>query len=371
MIRVLMVLGGPMRYGGTEFFLMNYYRHIDRNIVQFDFACQGNESGVFDDEIIEMGGKIFHLPYKSKHPVKFTSELKKIMIDNNYRIVHSQMDAMGCWPLAMAKSIGIPMRIAHSHNTQCQTNNPVKKIINGFAKIFTRKCATDHFACGYDAGVFLFGKKMMEQNKVLLIHNAIELNKYAFSTEKRDRFRREFGIGKEIVIGHVGQFREQKNHKKIVEIFAEIAKTDCNVKLMLVGDGPLMSDIQTMVEKNNLQNKVVFTGSRNDVHDILNAFDVFLFPSLFEGLSVVAIEAQANGLPMVISDTISDETIITDTVIKVELVDDAYVWKETIYKALEFGRNNTSEKLKKAGYDIISEAGKLEERYVNGLKNFC
>ncbi len=365
-LRVLMVLGGPMSYGGTEFFLMNYYRNINRDRVQFDFACQGDGPGVFDDEITEMGGKIFYLPYKTKHPFKYTSKLKKIMIENNYKAVHSQMDAMGCWPLAVAKSAGITMRIAHSHNTKCQTKNPVKKIMNNFAKIFTRKLATHHFACGYDAGVFLFGRKMMEQHKVQIIHNAIELNKYAFSMKKRERLRRKFGIGKEIVIGHVGQFREQKNHKKIIEIFTYITKTDSNIKLMLVGDGSLKSEIERIAEENNLKEKIIFTGARNDVSDLLNVFDVFLFPSLFEGLSVVAVEVQANGLPMVISDTIADETIITDTIIKVGLEKDASVWKEAVYKSLKFGRKDEMDKLIEAGYDIMTEASRLEEKYVNG-----
>ena len=369
MLRVLMILGGPMYYGGTELFLMNYYRHINRNEIQFDFVCPGDEHGVFDDEITKMGGRIFHVPHKLKHPVKYTLGLKKIILDNGYKIIHSQMNAMGCWPLAIAKSVGVPMRIAHSHSTKHQTSNSVKFILNDIAKLLLRKYATDYYACGYDAGVFLFGKKLMVQNKVQIIHNAIELDKYAYSDSKRNKIRKEFGIKDEIVIGHVGQFHEWKNHKKIIEIFTEIAKADSNVKLMLVGDGPLKSDIQTMAKKNNIRDKVIFTGSRDDVSDILNAFDVFLFPSLFEGLGIVAIESQANGLPTVVSDAVPDEALITDIVIKEALESDACIWKDTLYKALKAGRKNENEKLIEAGYDIVTEAIKLEERYVKSQKN--
>lgn len=369
MTKVIMILGRSMLYGGTEAFIMNYYRHIDHNKIQIDFIYQGDDDGVYDKELLDNGSKIYHVPFKSKSPIRFSKNVKRILKEGNYQVIHSQMDAMGCWPLAIAKGVGVPMRIAHSHNTKHQTNNPVKLILNNIAKIFLKKYATDYYACGYDAGVFMFGQKSTDQNKVQIIHNAIELDRYAYSDLKRDKIRKEFGIGDEKVIGHVGQFREQKNHKKIIEIFIEIVKTDNNVKLMLVGDGELKSNIQKMVEENNIRDKVIFTGARNDVSDILNAFDVFLFPSLFEGLPVVAIEVQANGLPIVVSDTISDEVLITDIVVKEALESNACIWKNTIYKALKSGRKDEKDKLIKAGYDIVTEAGKLEERYVNNLKS--
>ena len=368
-VRVVYILSNAMFRGGIEAFIMNYYRHINHDKIQMDFIYQGDIDGVYDKELLENGSVIHHVPYKAQHPIKFSREVKRILKKGNYQVIHSQMDAMGCWPLAIAKSVGVPMRIAHSHNTKHQTNNPIKLMLNDIAKLLLRKYATDYYACGYDAGVFMFGNTLTKQNKIQIIHNAIELDKYAYSDLKRAKMREEFRLKNEIVIGHVGQFREQKNHKKIIEIFTEIAKADSNVKLMLVGDGPLKSDIQTMVEKNNIRDKVIFAGSRDDVSDILNVFDVFLFPSLFEGLPVVAVEAQANGLPMVISDVISDETIITDNVIKEKLEADACVWKDAIYNALKSCRKDERDKLIKAGYDIVTEAIKLEERYVKSQKN--
>lgn len=367
-IKVIYILSNAMYMGGTEAFIMNYYKYIDHEKIQIDFIYQGYEDGVYDKVLLDNGSRIYHVPFKSRHPIRFSSEVKRILKEGKYQVIHSQMDAMGCWPLAIAKSIGVPMRIAHSHNTKHQTNNPIKLFLNDTAKIFLRKYATDYYACGYDAGVFMFGKKLMAQNKVQIIHNAIELDKYAFSRPERDKIRSEFGIKNEYVIGHVGQFREQKNHKKIIEIFSEIVKTDSNVKLMLVGDGPLKSDIYKMVEKRNILDKVIFTGARNDVCDLINAFDVFLFPSLFEGLGIVAIEAQANGLPAVVSDVVPDEALITDIIMKVELNAEPSVWKEAVYKALKSGRKNEKEKLIDAGYDILTEAKKLEEKYLNKIK---
>lgn len=367
-ISVLYIVGNTMLRGGTEAFIMNYYRHINHDKIQIDFIYQGDDDGVYDKELLDNGSKIYHVPFKSKSPIRFSMDVKRILKEGNYQVIHSQMDAMGCWPLAIAKNVGVPMRIAHSHNTKHQTNNPIKLMLNDIAKLLLRKYATDYYACGYDAGLFMFGKKLMEQSKVQLIHNAIELDKYAYSDLKRNKIRKEFGIENEIVIGHIGQFREQKNHKKIIEIFTEIVKSDNNVKLMLVGDGPLKSNIQSLAKKNSVLDKVIFTGSRNDVSDILNVFDVFLFPSLFEGLGIVAIESQANGLPTVVSDVIPNEAMITDIIMKVDLNADSFVWKNAVYKALKIGRKDERHKLTEAGYDIVTEANKLEERYLNKVK---
>lgn len=367
-IRVLYVLSDTMYRGGTEAFIMNYYRHIDKNRVQIDFIYQGDEVGVYDTELLSGGSRIYHIPFKTKHPIQFTKMIARIIKEGQYKIVHSQMDAMGVWPLSIAWYCGVPMRIAHSHNTYYQTKNPVKKMCNFFAKLLLRKCATDFYACGYEAGVFMFGKRRMAEGDALVIHNAIDLQHYQYSDNERKTIREEFGITDEIIIGHVGQFREQKNHRKIVEVFAELAKFDNKYKLMLVGDGPLRKEIETMVKQMKLESQVIFTGARGDVSSLLSAFDVFLFPSLFEGLSIVAIEAQANGLPCVFSDTIAEETDLTNLVFRVNLMDDANSWCEVLKNALKSGRKDETEEIRRRGYDISIEAKKLENRYYYAVK---
>lgn len=362
--KVLYLLSCPMNYGGTEAFIMNYYRKMDHDKIQIDFVYQGDGIGVYDDELLSYGSQIYRISNKSKHPLLFTKQIKELLLQQKYMIVHSQMDAMGAWPLLIAKNAGVPIRIAHSHNIQHQTNNFFKRKINDAAKVMLRKNATHYFACGIKAGKFLFGDKILSTGKVKIIHNGIDLNMYAYSEERRNRLRSELGLKNELVIGHVGQFRKQKNHQKIVEVFRTVSEKNVNAKLMLVGNGELKDNIKELVHNMRISDKVIFTGERSDICDVLNVFDVFLFPSLFEGLSIVAIEAQANGLPCVFSEMIPEETAITNLVIFKKLKDSNEIWSEAIIDASNMGRKDCRDKLAIAGYDINIEAKRLQEMYL-------
>lgn len=363
-IRILYLLGGPMNFGGTEAFIMNYYRNFNKDNIIIDFVYQGNGKGVFDDELILSGSKIFHVASKIKKPLLFSKQIAAIIKENSYKIVHSQMDAMGAWPLFIAKRLGVPVRIAHSHNTSHQTENKIQFLVNDLAKLLLRRVSTHYFACGEEAGKWLFGKKLYYQNKVRVINNAIQIDKYKFSDFKRDKIRKELGITDEIVIGHIGQFRVQKNHSKLMHIFSKLCLKNNNYKLVLVGSGELEKEIKELVKQLNVEDSVIFMGERNDVPDLLNVFDLFLFPSLFEGLSFVAIEAQANGLPCVFSNTISKETIINDNVVSIKLEESDSVWSEKIISALKLGRVADDKNMVRKKYDIKVEAEKLEQKYI-------
>lgn len=363
-IRILFFMGETMYYGGTESFIMNYYRHMDHNKIQIDFVYQSNKKGVFDDELISYGSQIYRVQPKFKHPFQYSKQIKDLLLSEKYNIVHSQMDAIGAWPLGIAKYVGVPIRIAHSHSTAHLTNNFIKKCVLNIAKIMLRKTATHFFACSKDAGKFMFGEKLTNAKKVKVIHNGIDLDSYAYSEIKRKNIRYEFGLTNDLVIGHIGRFREEKNHVKILSIFQEVLKKNTTAKLILVGNGPLERKIRKKVNEMKIENSVIFTGVRNDVCNILNAFDVFLFPSLFEGLSVVAIEAQANGLPCIFSKTLADETIISDLVIQKSLTASDKSWCKAIMKARNMGRKDCHEKLRSAGYDINTEARKLQSIYM-------
>lgn len=370
-VRVIYILGGSMKYGGTEAFIMNYYRNINKNNVIFDFIFQGNEKGAFDDELIASGSRIFHVVFKKDNPYLFSKQVAAILKNNEYKIIHSQMDAMGAWPLLIAKIKGVPVRIAHSHNTAHQTNNKVQLFVNDFAKYILRRVSTHYFACGEKAGRWLYGNSLVDKGKVELIHNAIDLKEYTYSMKKRKKIRDEFGIrDNDLLIGHVGQFRNQKNHIKIINLFNDFVKQNNNSKLMLVGSGELEDSIRKLCSKYNLLDKVIFTGARNDVSTILSAFDLFLFPSLFEGLSVVAIEAQANGIPCVFSNTISNETFINRNIKVINLEDDDNIWIEAINDALKMGRINSEKSFSTNGYNIKIEAKKLEEKYIQLLNEY-
>lgn len=362
-VRVLYILGGAMLYGGTEAFIMNYYRHIDHNKVQIDFIYQGDEPGVYDAELLASGSRIYHVPHKFRAPVAFSREVARIIREQDYKIIHSQMDAMGVWPLAIAKRLGVAHRIAHSHNTAHQTKNPVKKCWNDVAKWLLCRVATDFYACGEEAGRFLFGHKRLAAGQVRVIRNAIDLQSYAYCQEKRERYRQELQLGSGLVLGHVGQFREQKNHRQLLEIFAAVCKAEPAARLVLVGDGALKEEMEALAQTLDIRENVVFTGARNDVKDLMNAFDIFVFPSLFEGLSVVAIEAQANGLSCVFSDTVDPATVLTNHVQQLSLDDSAETWTEKLLQMPRCRHSENTDLIRRAGYDISIEAEKLTELY--------
>lgn len=365
--RVLYILGCAMKHGGTEAFIMNYYRNFDHNKLQIDFIYQGNESGVYDEELLSYGSRIYHVPHKLQDPLGFSRAIASIIRENGYKVVHSHIDAMNSWPLAIAKWNGVPYRIAHSHSSGIHgtgSNNVLKKIAGNVSRKLLTSIATDFYSCGEEAGLYLFGPSLMEAGCVRIVNNAIDLQAYTYDPEKRAALRKAFHIGEELVIGHVGRLSEVKNHKKLLEVFACCLKQEPSVKLMLVGDGPLMEPLQQQAADLGIRDHVIFTGARNDVKDLLNVFDLFVFPSLFEGLSVVAIEAQANGLPCLFSDTIDKKTAVTPSVNWMPLESASEQWACVLLQLPRLRYSENGKLLCQAGYDIQTEAKNLMTSYL-------
>jgi len=293
-----------MNRGGAETLIMNLYRNIDLSKIQFDFLT--SKEGVFDQEIIEMGGRIHRIPYITDGGHKnYIRHLDQFFKENaHYNIVHSHMDKMSGFVLRAAKKAGVPTRIAHSHNTQSE-GGLAAKIYKSYAGSQIPKVSTHYLACSNVAAKWLFKRKASSST---LLKNGIDINKFSFSKAIRDQMRDDLGIETgELVVGHIGRFNHQKNHSFLIDIFKELLRTVPNAVLILAGDGPLRSVIEEKVKHLNLENKVQFLGIRSDVEFLLQAFDVFVFPSLHEGLPITLIEAQASGLPCVISDVISGE----------------------------------------------------------------
>ena len=296
-VRVAQVIGMAVN-GGVESCIMNYYRHIDKTKVQFDFLVEST-SNIIDKEKIEaMGGKVIIIPPYTKI-FKYIKELKRIFKEGNYDIVHSNMNALSVFTLFTAWLAKIKVRIAHSHSTTNKKEwkkNLIKNILRPFSKVF----ATDYFACSELAGRWLFGNRTFNKGKVTIINNAIEVDKFLFNEEVRNQMRKELNIEDKFVIGHVGRFVEQKNHTFLIDIFYEVQKERPNSILLLVGDGPLYNMIYQKVERLGILDKVIFAGVYNDVSKFYNAMDMFVFPSLYEGLGMVLVEAQINGLPCLV-----------------------------------------------------------------------
>ena len=347
--------------GGVEAVIMNYYRHIDKTEVQFDFVMHKGSNSDYIAEVKSMGAKVYEVtPYSN--PIRFIQEVYSIIKKGNYQIVHSNMNALSVFPLFAAYLAGVPVRILHNHSTDTKAE-PLRTFVKHLLRPFARLFANKYWACSKLAGEWMYGKQAVADGKVTIINNAIDLKQFAFDEAKRDKLRKELGLQDCFVIGHVGRFMKQKNHDFLVDIFAEVVKKQDNAKLLLIGDGPLREQIENKVKTLGLDEMVIFTGVRSDVADLYNAMDVFVLPSFYEGLPVVGVEVQANGLPFLCSSNVTKEILISDRIELVELEKGAKAWAEKILAFSEKQRTTASKDISQSGFDIEVEAEKMGERY--------
>lgn len=368
MIRVLHSVSNMDR-AGIETMLMNYYRHIDRSKVQFDFLCNKTKPGAYDEEIKQLGGRIFHSP--GLNPIKFF-KYKKYMTElfktnPDIKIMHSHNGELAYQSLYGAYKNNIGVRICHAHNTQIEKN--LKKPLKLLYKTQLKKVANNYWGCGTDAVRFYFGDEIVKQKKYFILHNAIDVDRFVYNEETRKKIRKELSIENKFVIGNVGRFMEQKNHAFILKVFNEILKINKDAYLLLLGDGELLEEIRKKSEEMNISQNIKFLGNVSNTNEIYQAMDVFLLPSLFEGLPVVGIEAQAAGLMCFFSDVITDEVKITDSVKYLKLEDGEKKWAEEILKHQTYNRKNMREEVIRAGYSIHEEAAKLQQIYLNFVEN--
>lgn len=357
MVRILHVVT-KMGYGGLEAMLMNYYRYIDRTKVQFDFLVHRPEEADYHDEIRALGGKIYHLGRLNPFSLLYKKSLAHFFESHReYQIIHVHQDCMSSLILKVAKECGISFRIAHSHSSNQDIN--IKYPIKAFYKKQISKYATKLFACGKDAGDFMFGSSAYE-----ILNNAIDSKEYVFSKERYYRIRKQLGISEnEVLVGHIGKFRPQKNQAFLVDVFSQI-KQSYNSRLILIGVGETKSSIENKVAELGLQDSVIFTGVRSDIADLLQAMDVFVFPSIYEGLPVVLIEAQAAGLSCLVSDSVAVESKKTDLVHFISLNSGISEWADKTIQLAKNERKNTMNEIKNNGYDIVVNAQYLQNYYL-------
>ena len=353
-IRILHVVT-YMGRGGLETMLMNYYRSIDRSLVQFDFLTHRDFRADYDDEIEALGGRIYRLPSLNPFSRSYLGALDRFFREHpEYRIVHSHLDCMAGIPLKYAKKHGVPVRIGHAHNS----NQPrdAKYPLKLFYRRMIAGQATQLFACSEEAGRWMFGNADFR-----VLNNAIDAGRYAFDPAIRSEVRRELGLPADaLVVGHVGRFDPQKNHRFLVEIFE---KMPVDARLLLVGDGVLRPDVEQQAAALGIRDRILFTGVRTDVDRLLQAMDLFLMPSLFEGLPVSIVEAQAAGLPCLISDKVPIECKKTELVTQIRLDASPSEWAEAVLSAAEAPRENTLSQIREAGFDIRANAEWLQNYY--------
>ena len=364
MLRVLHSVSNMAR-AGIETMLMNYYREIDRDQLQFDFLANKPIPGEYDEEIRSMGGRVFVSPgLNPLHFPEYKRFVAELLHENpDIRIVHAHNEAMGYYALKSAKDAGIKVRIAHAHNTQIikDYKYPLKMV----CKQLLPGAATDYWSCGRDAGIYYYGEKRWKESGFIL-HNAIDTMRFTFRQEARDHQRKLHNLEDCFVIGHVGRFNVQKNHTRLLDIFAEVIKTVPEARLALIGTGELEDSVKEKAKALGIQDKVLFLGQMGDVSEWYMAMDCFVLPSLFEGLPVVGIEAQATGLPCVFSDKVTDEVLLSPGARRIALDAGNAEWAREIISARLSATDRTlgAETIRRAGYDIHTEARKLQERYL-------
>ena len=348
MLRVLHSVSNMAR-AGIETMLMNYYREMDRNQIQFDFLTNKPAPGEYDGEIRSMGGRVFVSPgLNPLHFPRYRRYVADLLHDSpDIRIVHAHNEAMGYYALQSAKDAGLRVRIAHAHNTQIirDYKYPLKLI----CKQLLPGAATDYWSCGRDAGIYYFGEKRWNASGFIL-RNAIDVQRFGFRQEVRERQRQLHGLQKCFVIGHVGRFNIQKNHSRLLDIFTKIAKDVPDARLVLIGTGELEGAVKEKASTIGIRDKTLFPGQMADVSEWYQAIDCFVLPSLFEGLPVVGIEAQAAGLPCVFSDRVTDEVLLSPEARRVSLGADDAEWVREIMAT----RRSETDRMK--GMDLVRRA---------------
>lgn len=366
-IRIAQVVG-KMVGGGLEATVLNYYRNIDRNLIQYDFFVDSDSTLIPKDEINKLGGNVFIVP-PYQNQIKYQAELYRLFQENDYKMVYSHMNTLSFFPMFAAWRAGVPIRVAHNHSTAGKgefKRNIMKYSLRLLGKIFpTHLCA-----CSYHAGRWMFGKKCMEEGKVQIWQNALEIDKFLFSSSTREYIRKKFSVEDKFVLGHVGRFIHQKNHYFVIDIFNEIYKNNKKAVLMLVGDGELFQEIKMRIQELGLESAVIFTGNRDDVAELYQAMDIFILPSFYEGLGMVAVEAQISGLPVLCSEYVPEEAKICDNFVNISLEESAEQWAKKVESYVTANqRKDMRKEAVEAGYDIKTAANKLTEWYCSILHN--
>lgn len=367
-VRVLQVIG-ILNQGGAETMIMNLYRHIDRNRVQFDFVENENDGAFFDNEVRNLGGRIYHCPrFNGKNYLSYIKWWKEFFdAHKEFKIVHGHIGSTAAFYLKEARDRGL-VTIAHSHSVGTRNWN---QLVYNVLSYPTRFISKFFFMCSKQAGISRYGKRVAEdKSRAFMIPNAIDANLYRFSEETRRRKRNELKIFPgTYLIGHVGRFVDAKNHLFLLKIFKKIVTFQPNSKLLLVGDGQLRPQIETAIADLGLINEVILLGMRSDVNELMMAMDVLVFPSIYEGLPVTLVEAQCSGLPCVISNKVSSDSVLIENLVQVKSLDNSdEEWAKASLDAECVDRIDCADRIKEAGFDVVENAKWLEEFYLEKAK---
>lgn len=383
-VRVLHVLGNT-NLGGAESRIMDLYRHTDRNRVQFDFLVHSGEEGFFEKEIRELGGRIFRVPrFRIYNYFSYRKALKEFFQKHHeFALVQGHMTSTAAIYLPIAKKAGVKKTAAHARSAG------VDKGLKGTMTRFLRRNLADKadylFTCSELAGISVYGEKAVREGKTIFIPNAIDCAGFTFDPEKRKKMREELGLTDSFIIGHVGRFHYAKNHEYLLRVFAELCRmsagaggstaetgADQNYHLILLGEGPLMEDTRKLAEELGVADKIHFLGNHKNIADYYQAMDYFVYPSRYEGMPGTIVEAQASGLPCLMSDTICREVIVTELVETMSIEEEPKAWAEGLQRRIDAlvskqeNREKYASKMAAAGFDVQAQAERMMRFYESG-----
>lgn len=364
-VRVLQIVGKVVG-GGVESVILNYYRYIDHEKFQFDFVVDGKPLPYFEKEAQKYGGKVFSVTPYSKNIFRYMMDIYHIVKQGNYDIIHSNMNTMSGFSLLAAQLAGAEIRILHNHAT-ANKGEGIKTILKYILRPMAQWPATDYCACSERAAQWMYGNHW--QNKCHIIYNAIDTTAFLFNKSKRAEMRQRLNIEEsQMVLGHVGRFTYAKNHQFVLKVFRKVLTEKPDSILLLLGDGPLKQKMKEIAHAYGIDQHIYFLGVQNNVNEWLQAMDVFLFPSWYEGLGMAAVEAQMSGLPVLLSKFIPHEACILESAKVLPL--DAEVWEKALIK-MEINKQRGQEPSEDNHFDIKTETSSLEKYYCQLLKSIC
>ena len=368
MIRIGIV-AGVLHSGGKRNLIMEFYRHIDRSKVQFDFICDSDSNGIPYEEIASLGGRVFLVPpYKNLLPHLRTTY--KVFKENKYPIIHAFDNTLNFFPMLVARLAGVKVRISESISKG--DKNEKKTKVKLILRLFSHCFVTDYMANSIDCGKWQFGSKTYQQGRINIFKTVINANDNVFNPVLRNTTRSAFGWDDKVVYGFIGRYVEQKNPLFLIDIFNEISKKQSNAILVMIGFGELEPEMMDRIKGYGIADRVENLGRRDDIKQFYNAFDAFLLPSLYEGMPVVGVEAQCCGLPIFFSKNITTETTASNLAHYLGLDDSPEKWADTIIPVVENNmpvRRSYSDEIISAGFDSASEAFRLQTFYLQKYDN--
>lgn len=359
-VRVLHVVS-IMRRGGVENMIMNLYRRMNQEKIKFDFIVHGKEIGSYEQEIKDSGGRVFHVRTKRESFFGNLSDIEKVVRENNYKIIHVHQDAMSMFALKAAQKAGASVRIAHAHSTSMPPSK-IFSYIYKYALKRTTKYATHKLACSKASANYLFNGDVKDTD---YLYNGIEIEKFVFSTEIREKIRQNNNWDNKLVVGQVANFIHPKNQMHTLKVFEKLIENKPESVLIFCGEGHDLANCKEKAAEMGLADKVFFMGSVDNVNDYMQAMDVLLLPSFYEGFPLTLVEAQCLGLPCIVSDTITKECKLTDKISYMSLEDPAEKWANEVISLSKLKREDSSQAIQKQGFDIKQIAKKLEDFYLN------